>query len=194
MRVDGSDVNPVKSFHIDWFLIPGLTSLPSTLTAKKSMKMKFSADKIYYNFFQENPKITNIENSHRCYRHFKRNPNLYCFSCRKMMLSVPLPSVLFVYYARSMQISAILLRRTWPENFEILLSQLLGSLYSMCRTKRPMPNFCSMVLRWKLRQLRHIGYISSGELCLGSGNKSWYGNVSWQLMWAATTRLTNEVL
>ena len=32
--------------------IPGLTSL---LTAKKSMKMKFSADKISYNFFQENP-------------------------------------------------------------------------------------------------------------------------------------------
>ena len=27
-------------------------SLPSTLTAKKSMKMKFSADKIYYNFFR----------------------------------------------------------------------------------------------------------------------------------------------
>ena len=40
--------------------IPGLTSLPSTLTAKKSMKMKFSANKIYYNLFQENPKITNI--------------------------------------------------------------------------------------------------------------------------------------
>ena len=30
--------------------IPWLTSLPSTLTAKKSMKLKFSADKIYYNF------------------------------------------------------------------------------------------------------------------------------------------------
>ena len=39
---------------------PGLTSLPSTLTAKKSMKMKFSADKIYYNFCQENSKITNM--------------------------------------------------------------------------------------------------------------------------------------
>ena len=40
--------------------IPGLTSFPSALTAKKSMKMKFSADKINYNFSQENPKITNV--------------------------------------------------------------------------------------------------------------------------------------
>ena len=40
--------------------IPGLTSLPSTLTAKTSMKMKISSDKIYYNFSQENPRITNI--------------------------------------------------------------------------------------------------------------------------------------
>ena len=30
--------------------IPGLTSFPSTLTAKKFMKMTFSSDKIYYNF------------------------------------------------------------------------------------------------------------------------------------------------
>ena len=29
------------------FQIPGLTSIPSTLTAKKFMKMKFSANKIY---------------------------------------------------------------------------------------------------------------------------------------------------
>ena len=35
------------------------------------MKMKISADKIYYNFFQENPKIINIKNPHRCYMHFK---------------------------------------------------------------------------------------------------------------------------
>ena len=39
---------------------PAMTSFPSTLTAKKSMKMTFSSDKIYYNFSQENPKITNI--------------------------------------------------------------------------------------------------------------------------------------
>ena len=39
--------------------IPWLTSLPSALTTKKSMKMKFSADKIYYNFSQENSKVTN---------------------------------------------------------------------------------------------------------------------------------------
>ena len=40
--------------------IPGFTSFPSTLTAKKSMKMTFSDDKINYNFSQENPKITNV--------------------------------------------------------------------------------------------------------------------------------------
>ena len=40
--------------------IPDLTSLPSTLTAKKSMKTTFSSDKIYYNFSQKNPKITDI--------------------------------------------------------------------------------------------------------------------------------------
>ena len=40
--------------------IPGLTSLPLTLTAKKSSKIKFSADKIYYNFSHEHPKISNM--------------------------------------------------------------------------------------------------------------------------------------
>ena len=52
--------------------IPGLTSLLSTLTAKKFMKMKISADKIYYNFFQENPKSTNVQNPHKPCRHFKK--------------------------------------------------------------------------------------------------------------------------
>ena len=37
-----------------------MTALLSTLTANKSMKIKFSADKIYYNFPQEyDPKNTN---------------------------------------------------------------------------------------------------------------------------------------
>ena len=40
--------------------IPDLTSLPSTLTAKKSMKTTFLSNKIYYNFSQKNPKITDI--------------------------------------------------------------------------------------------------------------------------------------
>ena len=40
--------------------IPGLTSYPSTLTGKKSMKMNFSADKIYCNFSNEYPKISNM--------------------------------------------------------------------------------------------------------------------------------------
>ena len=57
VKVDGSDViaGICNSLHI-----PAMTSLPSTITAKKSMKMTFSSDKIYYNFSQENPKITNI--------------------------------------------------------------------------------------------------------------------------------------
>ena len=57
--------------------IPWLTSLQSTLTAKKSMKMKSSADKIYYNFSQENSKSTNIQNPHRPYRRFKVAPDNY---------------------------------------------------------------------------------------------------------------------
>ena len=34
------------------------------------MKMKFSVDKIYYNFSQENSKITNMKNFHRRQGHF----------------------------------------------------------------------------------------------------------------------------
>ena len=37
-----------------------MTSLPSTLPAKKFTKITFSTDKIYYNFSQECPKITNM--------------------------------------------------------------------------------------------------------------------------------------
>ena len=40
--------------------ISDLTSLPSTLTAKKYTKTTFSSDRIYYNFSQKNPKITDI--------------------------------------------------------------------------------------------------------------------------------------
>ena len=40
--------------------VPTMTSLPSTLTARKSTNINFSIDKIYYNFSQEYPKITNI--------------------------------------------------------------------------------------------------------------------------------------
>ena len=40
--------------------IPTITSHPSTSTAKKSAKIKFSADKIYVNFPKEYPKITNM--------------------------------------------------------------------------------------------------------------------------------------
>ena len=48
--------------------IPDLTSLPSTLTAKKSMKTTFSSDKIYYNFFSEKSKDC---------RHLKSPQTLY---------------------------------------------------------------------------------------------------------------------
>ena len=60
IKVDKSDVNPGICKQFSYRQIPGLTSLPSSLTAKTSMKMKCSADKIYYNFFQENSKITNM--------------------------------------------------------------------------------------------------------------------------------------
>ena len=53
--------------------LPGLTSLPSTLTAKMSTKIKFSVDKIYYIFSQEYPKITNMQNPHRPDQHFKKS-------------------------------------------------------------------------------------------------------------------------
>ena len=56
VKVDGSDVI-AGICNIE---IPAMTSLPSTLTAKKSMKMTFSSNKIYYNFSQENLKITNM--------------------------------------------------------------------------------------------------------------------------------------
>ena len=65
VKVDGSDVNPGIYLHENSLQIPGLTSLPSALIAKTSMKMKFSADKIYYNFFQENPNNANMQNSQR---------------------------------------------------------------------------------------------------------------------------------
>ena len=43
--------------------IPGLTSLPLTLTAKKSTKIKFSNDKIYCNSYHRVPNIINMYNS-----------------------------------------------------------------------------------------------------------------------------------
>ena len=61
VKVHGSDVIAGISLYENLALqIPAMTSLPSTLTAKKSTKMIFSSDKIYYNFSQENRKITNI--------------------------------------------------------------------------------------------------------------------------------------
>ena len=40
--------------------IPGITSLPPTLTAKKSTKMEFLVDKIFYNFSHEYPTFTDF--------------------------------------------------------------------------------------------------------------------------------------
>ena len=61
VKVDGSDVIAEISLYENLALqVPAMTSLSSTLTAKKSKKITFSSDKIYYNFSQENPKIKNI--------------------------------------------------------------------------------------------------------------------------------------
>ena len=60
VKVDGGDIIAETVKRFSYREIPAMTSLPSTLTAKKSMKMTFSSDKVYYNFSQENPKITNI--------------------------------------------------------------------------------------------------------------------------------------
>ena len=40
--------------------LPGLTSLPLTVTAKKSTKITFSNDKIYFNFYHRVPNIINM--------------------------------------------------------------------------------------------------------------------------------------
>ena len=50
IKVDGSDVNQESVKRFSYRQIPWVTSFPSTLTAKKSMKMTFSTDKIHYNF------------------------------------------------------------------------------------------------------------------------------------------------
>ena len=60
VKVNGSDVNPRNLCGFSYRQIPGLTSYPSTLTAKKYMKMNFSADKICCNLSHEHPKISNM--------------------------------------------------------------------------------------------------------------------------------------
>ena len=42
------------------FFAVKVDEVTSTLTPKKSMKTTFSSDKIYYNFSQKNPKITDV--------------------------------------------------------------------------------------------------------------------------------------
>ena len=59
-KVDGSDVIVGISLYEYLFTDSRYDITSSNLAAKKSMKMTFSSDKIYYNFSQENPKITNI--------------------------------------------------------------------------------------------------------------------------------------
>ena len=79
VKVDGSDVKSESVKRLSCRKIPDLTSLPSTVTAKKYTKTTFSSDKIYYNFSEENPKITDILNPHGRYIHF---------NCRHMQLDV----------------------------------------------------------------------------------------------------------
>ena len=64
VKVNESDVNPgicviVKTCgytHTE-MTDTGMTSLPSTLTTKKSIKMRCSAYKMYYNFSQKYPNM-----------------------------------------------------------------------------------------------------------------------------------------
>ena len=60
VKANGNDVNPGIKHSVVISPIPGLTSLPPAVTPKKSTKMTFSADKIYYKFSQEIPKMTNM--------------------------------------------------------------------------------------------------------------------------------------
>ena len=63
-------------FHASFIhLLPPLTSLPVTnLTLKKSRKMKFLNDKLYYVLSQKDSMITNMQNPQSWYKHFKN----YC--------------------------------------------------------------------------------------------------------------------
>ena len=60
VKVDRSDFYSGIYLYKNLFPDSWVDVTPSTLTAKTSMKMKFSANKIYYNFSQENRKGTNI--------------------------------------------------------------------------------------------------------------------------------------
>ena len=61
-KVDGSeDKMGICRHEFTSLQIPTMVSLPSTLTAKKFTKVKFLADRIYYNFsLTDNQKNTNI--------------------------------------------------------------------------------------------------------------------------------------
>ena len=52
VKVDGNDVNPGICKEVFIYTDSWVDVTLSTLTAKKSMKMTFSSDKIYYNFSQ----------------------------------------------------------------------------------------------------------------------------------------------
>ena len=60
VKVDGNDVSPGICKEVFIYTDSWIDVTSSNLTAKKSTKMTFSSDKIYSNFFQKNPKITNI--------------------------------------------------------------------------------------------------------------------------------------
>ena len=83
-----------------------MTSLPSTLTAKKSMKMTFSSDKIYYNFLRRIQRLQIFKIPIDVIRTLK----CMCiekFSCKKTLL---FERTLEIIYTNSLQLFHILLR------------------------------------------------------------------------------------
>ena len=55
-----NDVNAGICVYENLFTDSWVDVISVNFNSKKSIKMTFSSDKIYYNFSQKNPKITNI--------------------------------------------------------------------------------------------------------------------------------------
>ena len=60
VKVDGSDVIAGICKEVSIYTDSRYDINSVNFNSQKSMKITFSADKIYYNFSQENPKITNM--------------------------------------------------------------------------------------------------------------------------------------
>ena len=60
VKVDGSDLYPGICKEVFIYTDSWVDVNSDNFNSKKSTKMTLSADKIHYNFSQENPKITNM--------------------------------------------------------------------------------------------------------------------------------------